>query len=387
MKASALTIGLVWAAVSLLLVCRATAGPPPDPRLEKILADWQNRRERMKTVRYRVSGQHTRPKGTFTDSYTGKSLGPEAPPHDITWPKSIKLLLEFRTSRCRLEEDEQPYSQTQGLFPPKRVTTMVFDSGELSSLNLRAPGTPADIKRPDVSVVSGNMRGMAFRADYWPFFLGHGIVAMTDEYILPGRFTKALDKDVYHVHGEGVFANRACVVLRTEARKHSNVTFDEYWVDLGRDSAVLRQVIYVNDKIWTDIQVNYQETRAGWLPQDWTISHTHINDVAFSIDRMHVDEVEINPMVTDADFRVEVKPGMIVRRTSVSGSPDQITIPKPNPDRPLFRVTQNGSLQTVNGPEPRSLWPYYFGGGTVIILGASAAAVFWWRRKKLRSAT
>jgi hypothetical protein len=388
MKASALTIGLVWAAVSLLLVGRATAEPPPDPRLEKIFADWQNRRERMKTVRYRVTGQHTRPKGTFTDSYTGKSLGPDAPPHDITWPKRITLLLEFQTSRYRLQEDEQPYSQTQGLFPPRGVVTTVFDSGELSSLIQRAPGTPADMKKPDVVVLSGNMRGMAFRADYWPFFLGHGIVASADaNFILPGRFAKALEKEVYHVHGEGVFANRSCVVLRTQARKLTNVSFDELWVDLARDSAVLRQVIYVNNKIWTDLQVNYQETRVGWLPQDWTISNTHANDVIFSIDHMHIDEVEIDPMITDADFRVDVKPGMIVQRTSLPGSQDQITVPKSNPDRPLFRVTQNGSLQAVKGPEPRSLWPYYFGGGTVIIFCAGSAVYYWWRRKKLRSAT
>ena len=72
----------------------------------------------------------------------------------------------------------------------------------------------------------------AFPSEYWPFFLGHGIVALTTEgHILPGRLTIAPNQTVYHVHGEGVCADRPCLVLRTQAWANLNTGFDELWVD------------------------------------------------------------------------------------------------------------------------------------------------------------
>lgn len=381
-----LTLAACAAMVVLVFVRSAAAEPPPDPRLDKIFADWQTRRERIKTVRYRASGEHTWPKGTFTDPYTGASLGLDAPPHDISWPKSIVLLLDFTTSRHRLEVDEQPYSQPQGKFIPEHVTT-VFDSKELWTLSLRPAGVPAELNNPDVDVVSGNMRALAFTSEYWPFFLGHGVVGLTtQQHILPGRLGVAPKKDVYHVEGEGNYADRACVVLRTEAQEAGTVIWDELWVDPGRESAVLRQAAYANDKMVMDIQIAYQETRGGWLPQSWTISHSSGGQI-FSLERMHIDELEIDPPVSDTDFRVDIKPGMIVQRVTYPGSPDQIISPDPNPRRPEFRVDQNGVWKAVNGPEPRSLWLIYLGVGVpTLVLAAGVTCVIWWRRRKRLSA-
>jgi hypothetical protein len=365
MKSKPLMMLVACAATAALLFVRSTAAEPaPDLRLDKILADWQQRRERIKTIRYRTSGKHIRPKGSFTDPYTGKPLGQDAPPHDITWPKSITLLLDFTTNRHRLEEDEQPYGLTQGEFLPRRVTTTVFASKELWTSLLRPAGAPANSKSPDVYVVSGNMRGQAFRSVYWPFFLGHGIVALTtQQHILPGRLAGPLEEDIYHVHGEGVFANRPCLVLRTGTWEYGTTGFDELWVDPERESAVLRQVAYVNDKVSMDIQIDYQETRGGWLPHSWTISDAYGDGRVFSIDQMQVDELAIDPAVTDADFHVDVKADQIVQRLSVPGSPDQITQPHPTPG-PVFHVGVDGSWNEVVGSkERRTLWPYYLGGG------------------------
>ena len=65
-----------FAAAVLLLPRSVIAEPPPDPRLEKVFADWQNRRERIKTIRYRTSGEHVRPKGSYTDPITGCAARP-----------------------------------------------------------------------------------------------------------------------------------------------------------------------------------------------------------------------------------------------------------------------------------------------------------------------
>jgi hypothetical protein len=360
------------------------ADEPTDPRLERIFADWQNRRERIKRVRYRVSGEHVLPKGSFGDPNTGQPLGPDSPPHDISWPKIVVLLLDFTTNRHRLEEEEQPYGQTHGQFLPKRVSTTVFDSKELWTQLNRPAGVRPDPKTPDVYEVSGNMRGQAFGSDYWPLFVGHGIVPLTTlGHVLPGRLLVTPEKDVYHIHGEGVYASRACVVLRTEAYEFGNkVGLDELWVDIGRESAILRQVAHSNDKIVTDIQIEYQDSRAGSLPQRWSITHAHTDGQVFSIERMHVDDLEIEPPVRDADFHVDVKPDMIVQQISIPGSPDQVTMPQPTLGR-LFRVGSNGSWnEIVGGVEQNARWPIYLVGAVILLLAGAGAAVVLWRRRR-----
>jgi len=388
MKAKTLLILLVGGAMSTLALVPAAEESPADPRLEKVYADWQKRRERIKTVRYRVTGEHTRPKGTFTDPYTGQPLGPDEPPHDITWPKSMMLLLDFTTNRHRLEVEEQPYSRAQGGFMPKRTTTTVFDSNDLRTSGLRPDGAPTNLKAPNDVVVKGNMRGNGFNSEFWPFFLGHGIVALTTEqHILPGRLSVAPRQDTFHVHGEGNFANRPCLVLRSKTWEYGNVGFDELWVDPAHDSAVLRQVAYVNAKIATDIQIDYEETKGGWLPQSWTISHAE-DDRVFSLEKMHVDELDVDPAVSDADFHGDEKPGDVVMQRSVPGSPDQITAPKPGPDK-MFHVGQDGAWnEIVGGAEvnPRRFY-YMWGGGALLLLASTglAYALVRWRRKRRRA--
>ncbi len=235
MKLQTLLIIVVCAATTGLLPIRlAAAEPPADPRLEKVFADWQKRRERIKTIRYRTSGEVTLPKGSFTDDITGAPLGPDAPPHDITWPKSIVFLLDFTTNRHRLEEDEQGHEQSHGRLVPPRTTTTVFDSKELWSLHLRPAGAKPDKNNPDIDIASGNLRGEAFPSEYWPFFLGHGIInLLLQQHILPGRLSSAPQKDIFDVEGVGNFADRACLVLRTQAQQIGSVGWDELWVDPG----------------------------------------------------------------------------------------------------------------------------------------------------------
>jgi hypothetical protein len=373
----------VCAATVGLALLGAAADPPPDPRLEKVLMDWRNRRERVKTVRYCTSGETIIPKGTARNASTGQLLGPDEPPHDIVCPKSVTLLLDFTTNRHRLDVEEQFYSASHRQLMPKRVTTTVFDSNDLRTSGLRPEGAPENLKAPNDLVVKGNMRGSPFTSDYWPFFLGHGIVPLTTEqHILPGRLAVAPQKETFHIHGEGVLDNRSCLVLRSKTWDYGNVGFDELWVDPARESAVVREAAYVNGTIYTDIQVDYQETREGWLPHGWTISTSLDGRLVSSVQRMQVDELDIDPAISDADFHADIKPGDIVMQASVPGSPDQITAPKPDPAK-MYHVSPDGSWhELIGGAEARPLWVYFIWGGVILLLivGGACALVLWRRR-------
>ena len=385
---SARTALVLTACTAALLLGSPARAQQPDPRLDKIFADWQNRRERIKTIRYHASGERVWPKGSFGDPLTERPLGPDSPPTDISCPMSVTMLLDFTTNRHRLVLDEVTYSQDQRQFLPRSVTTIVFDSKELTAQTSWPDGKPANDTNPDVTIASGNMRSCGFTVEYWPLFLGHGIIAlMTEHHILPGRLTKPNEKEIYHVQGEGVYAGRPCVVLRTEAVEYSSVGYDELWVDPARESAVVRQLYYDEDKPVMDIQVDYQQTAKGWLPRGWTEIYPRKNGQTVWVLRMHVDDVEIDPPVKDADFRVDVKPGMLVQRLNYPGSPDQIVGVAPDSER-LYRVGPGGEWnEIVHGVEQKAQWPSYLWAGLIVLAaGFGAAALLWWRSKRRRAA-
>jgi hypothetical protein len=47
------------------LSCYAQTEEPSDPRLKKVLADWQKRQSAVKSVRYEVRGEVKIPKGAY----------------------------------------------------------------------------------------------------------------------------------------------------------------------------------------------------------------------------------------------------------------------------------------------------------------------------------
>ena len=150
----------------------------------------------------------------------------------------------------------------------------------------------------------------------------------------------------------------------------------------------MRQVCYVNEAIFTDIQIDYQQTAGGWLPQSWTVAHAHPDNQIASIDRMAgVDQLDIDLAATDADFHIDVKPGMIVQHSTVAGSPDEILNPKAAPGK-LFKVEDGGSWKPISkSGELTSRWPFiaWAWGISVAVAAIGAAPAFWWRRKRRRT--
>lgn len=368
----------------ILLVLSVSAGqvvaqapPARDPRLDKVLADWQRRQERVKTVRYRVEGQHIFPRGAFSAS----AGGAVKPPQDIACDVKRTLLLDFATNRHRIEEDQPQYFVATERFESySRLFT--FD-GAMVMQKFLPPLADKSQPPADINVLVGNTRRLNIDSHHWPLFAGHGVV-VTDgtAVIVPGKLRPQGDTSEWLVHGNGVVAQRPCLVIRSQARRMSSVDFEEFWVDVERDSALVRQVHYSNGKPAMEFNVQYQQTAAGWLAEQWrmVLSDAQAGKTIFE-ERMAVTELEIDPVVVDSDFRVPIEPGMLIDKRLVTAEGPAASDASQN----YFRVATNGRWEEVTfatGGE-RKVWKYGWIGwlaGTI----AAATLLLWLLRRYAR---
>ncbi len=372
----------VWIlGVSGLLNGVAAFGQPPNPRLEKVFADWKKRQERVKTVRYRVQGEGIRIKGSY-EGLVGRPGQPEKrtlPPRDITTSVKRTLLLDIPNNRYRREVEEQEYDiGTDRVYP--RVHVCVFDGTVSKFFRPRErnthPVTGMRESEPEVSVRKGHWEGAPFTMGYWPFFVGHGSVAWQRQNIVPGKLRVQPDREMVVLHGQGVHQNRPCLVLRTQARRAEYTSFDEFWVDPARDSAVVRQLLVTNGHAYVEFDIQYQQTTHGWLPRGWTTTQRNFgNGKTDYIERVVVEELTLDPPVSDRDFEIEEKPGMLIgEATFETPKPGENPLPEPTQHR-LYRLADDGSRREVTfagGVERRviSRWWWALGGVPVLGLGA-----------------
>jgi hypothetical protein len=379
--------------LGLLVLTPAVRAQPPDARVTRVLADWKRRQQVFQTIRYTLTGQMLRPKGSFPDDM-GRPSNPPRPPRDVTEPMEHRLLLDFAKQRFRWEKEEDAYLPgPDKVFP--RVSTSVYNNTDDTTASgwtangtawPRAVNTPyteafKDPLWPDVAISrrpeQGDVLTNGLGLSLGPLLLGHGLVRGV---AVRARFQQEFDAEDFVVHGEGVEAGRRCLVLRLQPLDllDRRPTFDEFWVDCGRESTVLRQKGWANGVLTTDDEIAYQATPQGWLASDWK-STSFRDGRVLSVTRMRVTAVVPEPAVEDGDFRVAIEPGMIVREfTPIEGNSVGAT-------RKDYRVRPDGGWnEIVNGVEKQSLgrfggrasWAYGLGGGAFMLL----VALLVWRR-------
>ena len=370
-------IRAILGVVVLLVAACSVAGQgqtePKDKKaiVQQVFDAWKERRTKVKTVRYTVSGEMIIPKGTIPPDGFGPTKAVAMPKANLSSLVKVMMLLDFDKQRYHQDKEESGFNaSTSRLEPQMRTTT--FDGKENwevfpREVNARGPDDP------DAVVVTGNFGKSGFTAEDWPFFIAHGMVPTTGNHITPGRFQPKIDQGEFYYHGSAVHAGRNCVVLRTELDHFTGKGFDEYWVDMARGGAVLRQVAYMDNFANLDLDVQYQETPAGWLLATWSVQRrepAHLQNPArtWRIHKFRVDSYELDPAVSPADFRATLTPGMKVWKFHLGGNPDSIAQPTTESEQ-TFVVTENGSLRQTGGkPTPTSYFWWVVGGGVAFVL-------------------
>jgi hypothetical protein len=330
----------------------ATSEEPRDPRLENVLADWQKRQHWFQAVEYKVSGTHKVPKGAYKNlpaEVIGVAPNKTIPPDDVEAAVSFTILLDFVKGRHRRHILDQHLDMNSGKLTPLRMKD-VFNGSVMKCLIPKEENPQQkDIGKtqPEMTIVTGNMKNGQFKGDYFPIFLAHGRIYTAMEPIIPGQLRNKTDPEYLYIHGTSVYENRPCLILRTQTLKQFTTSFSEYWVDTSRESAVVRFLDYGGKKVAQDIGISYKVSHGHWLPDGWRITE-YIHGRASSYEEVRVRQITINPSITDADFELEVKPGMLVEeRTDL---PTNSPLEWPKSKLSVYRVKENRERETIPDP-------------------------------------
>ncbi len=365
---------LTMASLAILLPVRAKGGEEDDPRLVKIFADWRKRRESVRGIQCSVQGERVFPRGSFVDDF-GVPVKPESPPRDVILPMSWSLHLDFPTNRHRLEVEERDYDRRTG--SSKRKVWINFFDG--SALQWREPQEAADkgaggaaLQKPDGGVYTGNLKGAAFQQRFWPVFLASGVVMLPGELIYPGQLTPPMDSSACSVHGQAVREGRPCTVVRG-FNKSAEIAYQEYWVDVDRDSSVVRFLIGSKGRPAWDMDVQYEKSKSGWLPKSWTITVFEEKSRVNQLERFRVKRIEVNQPMNETEFQFPVQPGILLRKTDMGEVDNGIPVPVIK-DSHFYRADENGDLTEVvidNGTERRKISAWWL----ISLVIASAVVV------------
>jgi hypothetical protein len=360
-----------------------------DPQLEKVLADWQKRQHRVETVEYQVRGEHKVPRGAYNSMsfLTRKAPDKENPPQDLVGTVGFTVFLDFAKGRHRRKIEDQVYNLSSGKLD-REVMEDVFDGSVMKCLIPRSENPHLGDKIPEMTIVSGDMKNGAFLGQYYPIFFAHGRIHTAMEQIIPGQLRNKPDPDYLYVHGRGVHDGRACLILRTRTLKMSDTSFEEYWVDAPRESAILRYVMYSNGKPLNDVAISYRQTSAGWFPENWR-SNAYVNGSLLYSEVVRVEKVQFDLSVKDADFAMEIKPGMLVEdRVDQPAVHPRVT---PKSTLSVYRTKEGGGREEVPDPYHRkgdqyqqntrskNLWATAW---LVLPLVGIAGFFLWWRYSK-----
>lgn len=134
----------------------------------------------------------------------------------------------------------------------------------------------------------------------------------------------------YRLHSRGVRDGREVVVLRTPNLSATSEEFDDFWVDVLRDSAIVRQDHYLGGHLRSSYDIEYDRSDNGWLPTRWQLTMSDGKNIR-ALRKAHNVRVEMSGSFDDVDFHMEPAPGMFFQdartdrtyRKGAAGEPDE----------------------------------------------------------------
>lgn len=361
-----------------------------DQQLDQISADWAKRQNRIRRVKYEVGGEVLMPRENITDDagVPIKSVGESA----IKAPFQWTCLFDFHKNRHRLQIIEHKF-----FVPENRLVryeyVQTFDGKNSWGSGVREVDRVRKPDDVDLYVHSGEFRKFYLEATLFPLFYGHGIVPYAgSERVFPGHLTFEPLTELLTMHGQVVHDGRPCLALRTPPTEGNATFFDELWVDLSRDSAVVRHARYAHKTPIIDTFVWYRQTSHGWLPDRWEMTMRGSQQRVIEVKRNRVDHIDIDPEVTDGDFRLEEKPGMLVKTGVHPPWRDDAEMPPAPTEVRRYRIDEDGRRREVSfedgverrvGSRSRWLW----GVAGVVLFAALLTAVYLSRRGRRQYVT
>jgi hypothetical protein len=328
MIASLRTTGLTFAAPGCLLLLALPAAAQDVANksqtiIDAVVSDWKDRLQRSKIVKYDAISTTVLTK-EFLQSESKKR---KWMPRDITLHDKVSFVLDFHGKRHRMERDSESFNITRGMVD-RTKRQIVFDSKSARGFNKSFENGVEVIRPddPDLLIDEHTWQNLQVDANLAPLLAGHGVV------LIPPRLeitfknmseATSISESVY-LHGTGVHDGRPCVVLRTTPTSAGAASFEEYWIDPARRSALVRKINWMSGCPALEWNIRYANTAIGWLVDSWTRVHripgngSSITTVSHS--QWKVEGRAIDYPVSEDDFRLPTRPGMLITRFESDGA-------------------------------------------------------------------
>jgi len=146
-----------------------------------------------------------------------------------------------------------------------------------------------------------------------------------------------------------VHDGQTCLIVRTQTLKRNTTSFEEYWVDMAWESAILRQISYSDGQPSSDITIRYGKSSAGWLPESWRLN-VYSGSLLYS-ENMRVEKVLLDAPIKDADFELRINPGMVVEERTDHATKHPLVTPESSIS--VYRAKEGGGREEVPDPYHR----------------------------------
>jgi len=171
-------------------------------------------------------------------------------------------------------------------------------------------------------------------------------------------------RDRLVVRGNAFHNGRECVVLRIAPTGSRATEACELWVDVARDSAVVRVLRIEGADLESSVDIDYRDTPQGRALSAWR--YTRFEKIPWFILTVDVRAFELNPNVGDSDFQLHAAPDMVVQddihRTSYVLGPGGEHIPYSE----AFGTKRRGVTRWLVG--------------LLVFIAVGGAALMLWRR-------
>lgn len=347
--------------------------------VRRVAEDWRARQEAVRAVRYVATGTVTVPRGAqnATMAVLGGSAndspgsaGEDYPAQDVVFESRRVWLVDFQRGLIRKEAQEHLWDVPAKRFNPVH-RIVVFDGDTVTEHRPQNGGRGVNrvfqyretANTPEYILYSpdrkSKMVSLCEITDV-PVYLAHGIV-------MPERFPQGVgtpvDLSEFRVYqktrsSEGVWGRVVLRKVRRPATTRRPALIDQFDVDLTRGSALLRHATYAGEKPGRDVEIQYQRTDVGWLPQGWVVTTYDPSGKVTLSEECRIVELTIDPRADDSQFTFDLPPGAVAQ----------------DDHGRHFRVRDDGSLDRFEPFERTgsSAWQA-FPMGRLIALGAIVA--------------
>ena len=292
------TVALVVLGLGLSLVAAQPPAPAPAVTMDDIKKAWQERQDKVKTLKMSWTQRVTHPKGSLTDALSaavGKKFTEPQPPRDLLLEGTCQFHLTD-DGKYSLETKCESWSHLKQAPRPYH-TRLFFDGRHHFSEQLPTePGSNPTLVASKPKQVSGELRTIGTYPIFWLF---RGVdesftERMLDQFEITGRYVTRL--------------GRACLELVETSRIEGQTR--SLYLDRGRGWLPVSLVVRTGAAPTLQLDIEYQpEPVTGWYPASWSYSANRPNGQLRESVRFAVTECRINDAVAAPAFVPALAPG------------------------------------------------------------------------------